>query len=175
VSDLSYPAELKIRFIVELAPTLLFDLVTPETWEVLVATRTVFCALFADSIPSQNDIYTRIRDYLVLLDSRQIPLKYSEEMLSYFSMQVSDWGSPRRLALWSSESQNRQLAGVHLDFDTAGQMWAEQVQFLFFLSLFDFLYCCSRSSIAARRFCDIGTTLTKRTWVSQLCCLKVRR
>jgi hypothetical protein len=54
-------------------------------------------------------------------------------MLSFWSLQVADWGCPSRLALWSSEAQNRQLAGVHLDFDTAGPTWAEQAR----LSPFD--------------------------------------
>jgi hypothetical protein len=72
-------------------------------------------------------IHANVRNFLVLIATNNFKFVYTESMLSFWAYQVADWAVPGKLALWSSEGQNRQLAGVHLDFDTAGETWAEQV------------------------------------------------
>jgi mannose/cellobiose epimerase-like protein (N-acyl-D-glucosamine 2-epimerase family) len=79
-------------------------------------------------------IYEHVRRFLSLLLENGYKFAYTEAMLSFWPWQVKTWGVPAKLALWSSEGQNRQLAGVHLDLDTAGETWFEQVV-LFALSL----------------------------------------
>jgi hypothetical protein len=54
-SDLIFfSAELKIRFIIELAPTIMFDLLSTQSWQALIETRNILSLLFCESIPSAS-------------------------------------------------------------------------------------------------------------------------
>jgi hypothetical protein len=89
-------------------------------------------------------IYTNVRNFLSLLLESGYKSVYSEAMLSFWPWQVKIWGVPSKLALWSSEGQNRQLAGIHLDLDTAGETWAQQV--IHFSHVLSFILCAIQYS-----------------------------
>jgi hypothetical protein len=125
----SNPAELKIRFLLETAPNLLFDLLGDEDWDALISTLDMLRFLLAYNIPisvaTSNNIGAKfIRD----LDVARWKLTYSIHMAAcHASGQTLAVGALNRLACWNAERKNRDLGTAPQGWQDPCGAWFHQV------------------------------------------------